>query len=53
LVNIGVNKSNFNVVLKFADRGIEETIHEQLEPIIKRLKEKHKMTVNILKSSVG
>ena len=38
LVNIGVNKNNFNVVLKFADRGIEETIHEQLEPIIQRLK---------------
>lgn len=38
LVNIGVNKSNFNVILKFADRGIEETIHEQLEPIIERLK---------------
>lgn len=53
MVNIGVNKNNFNVILKFADRGIEETIHEQLEPIIEKLKEKHNMTVNILKSDVG
>ena len=22
LVNIGINKSNFNVILRFADRGI-------------------------------
>ena len=34
LVNIGENKSNYNVILKFADRGIEETVHQQIEPII-------------------
>jgi len=27
LVNIGENVNNFNVILKFSDRGIEETIH--------------------------
>ena len=53
MVNIGVCKNNFNVILKFSDRGVEETIHEQIEPIIEKLKEKHGITVNILKSDVG
>jgi len=33
-VNIGINKNNFNVIFRFADRGIEETVHEQIIPII-------------------
>jgi hypothetical protein len=34
LVNIGENVNNFNVIMRFSDRGVEETIHQQLEPII-------------------
>ena len=53
MVNIGENRNNFNVLLKFADRGIEETLHSQLEKIVTRLKEKNAIDVNILKSDVG
>lgn len=53
LVNIGENKDNFNVILRFSDRGVEETIHEQLEPIIQRLKQKNSINVNVLKSDIG
>lgn len=53
MVNIGVNKDNFNVILRFSDRGIEETVHEQLQPIIERLSSKNSITVNVLKSDIG
>ena len=39
--------------MRFSDRGVEETIHEQLEPIIKRLQEKNSIIVNVLKSEIG
>lgn len=53
LVNIGENVNNFNVIMRFSDRGIEETIHEQLEPIVQRLKEKNSINVNIIRSDIG
>jgi hypothetical protein len=53
LVNIGENVNNFNVIMRFSDRGIEETIHEQLETIIEKLKDKNLISVNIIRSDIG
>lgn len=45
--------NTLNLILKFSNRGIEETILEQLESVAEKIKKAYEINVNILNTDVG
>jgi predicted Zn-ribbon and HTH transcriptional regulator len=48
LMNTKDKPSTLNLILKFSNRGIEETILEQLEKVAETIKKEYDISINIL-----
>jgi translation initiation factor IF-2 len=53
LLNTKEKPNTLNLILKFSDRGIEETIMEQLEGLADKIKQKMDININIISNDVG
>lgn len=51
--NIKDDKNVMNIILRFSERGIEETILTELRPIIDKIKKACNIELRIMKSEVG
>jgi translation initiation factor IF-2 len=52
-MNTKEKPNTLNLILKFSNRGIEETILEQLESVAEKIKQSYEIIINILITDVG